>query len=162
MLGGSCRAILARLVDPEQSATAAELAALARGRLWTMSPDLQRALLGRLRPHHRFMLAELLVMIDTLDERIDALSAEIKQRTRPFAEDLARLDTLPGIGERVAEIVVAELGPDLSHFPSPSPARLVGRVVPRQPRARRQTQDRQDPLGQRRPPPCPRGSRPRR
>jgi transposase len=120
VLGVSCRAILAVLVDPEQEATAAELAELARGRLRTKIPDLQRALIGRLRPHHRFMLAELLVMIDTLDERIDALSAEIKDRTRPFAEDLARLDTIPGIGERVAEIVIAELGPDLAHFPSPS------------------------------------------
>jgi transposase len=120
VLGVSCRAILAILVDPEQGATAEELANLARGRLRTRIPDLRRALVGRLRPHHRFMLAELLVMIDTLDERIDALSAEIEERTRPFAEDLARLDTIPGIGERVAEIVVAELGPDLSHFPSPS------------------------------------------
>src|SRR5215212_8791690 len=120
VLGVSCRAILAALVDPEQTATAEELANLARGRLRTKIPDLRRALIGRLRPHHRFMLAELLVMIDALDERIDAPSAEIRDRTRPFAEDLARLDTIPGIGERVAEIVVAELGPDLSHFPSPA------------------------------------------
>jgi len=120
VLGVSCRAILAALVDPAQTATAEDLANLARGRLRTKIPDLQRALIGRLRPHHRFMLAELLVMLDTLDERIDALSAEIAERTRPFAEDLARLDTIPGIGQRVAEIVVAELGPDLSHFPSPS------------------------------------------
>jgi transposase len=120
VLGVSCRAILASLVDPEQRATAAELAELARGRLRTKIPDLQRALIGRLRPHHRFMLAELLVMLDALDERIDAVSAEIKDRTRPFAEDLARLDTIPGIGERVAEIVVAEIGPDLAHFPSPT------------------------------------------
>ena len=81
----------------------------------------QRALLGRLRPHHRFLLAELLAMIDALDERIDAVSAEIAERERPFAEDLARLDTSPGIGQRVAEIVIAELGPDLSHVPSASP-----------------------------------------
>jgi transposase len=120
VLGVSCRAILAALVAPEQTATAEELANLARGRLRTKIPDLQRALIGRLRPHHRFMLAELLVMIDALDERIDAISAEITERTRPFAEELARLDTIPGIGERIAEIVVAELGPDLSHFPSPS------------------------------------------
>jgi transposase len=120
VLGVSCRAILAALVDPAQTATAEDLANLARGRLRTKIPDLQRALIGRLRPHHRFMLAELLVMLDTLDERIDALSAEIAERTRPFAENLARLDTIPGIGQRVAEIVVAELGPDLSHFPSPS------------------------------------------
>jgi transposase len=120
VLGVSCRAILAALVDPAQTATAEELANLARGRLRTKIADLRRALIGRLRPHHRFMLAELLVMIDALDERIDAVSAEIAERTRPFADDLARLDTIPGIGQRVAEIVVAGLGPDLSHFPSPT------------------------------------------
>jgi transposase len=89
VLGVSSRAILAALVDPEQTVPAAEL-------------------------------AELLVMIDTLDERIDAISAEIEARTRPFADELARLDTIPGIGQRVAEIVVAELGPDLRHFASPA------------------------------------------
>jgi len=120
VLGVSCRAILAALVDPEQTATAADLAELARGRLRTKLPDLQRALIGRLRPHHRFMLAELLVMIDTLDERIDAISTEITERERPFAAELARLDTIPGIGQRVAEIVIAEIGADLSHFSSPT------------------------------------------
>jgi transposase len=120
VLGVSCRAILAALVDPAQDATAEELANLARGRLRTKIPDLRRALIGRLRPHHRFMLAELLAMIDALDERIDAISAEIAERTGPLADDLARLDTIPGIGRRVAEIVVAGLGPDLGHFPSPA------------------------------------------
>jgi transposase len=120
VLGVSCRAILAALVDPEQTVTAADLAELARGRLRTKLPDLQRALIGRLRPHHRFMLAELLVMIDTLDERIDAISTEITERERPFAAELARLDTIPGIGQRVAEIVIAEIGADLSHFSSPT------------------------------------------
>jgi transposase len=162
VLGVSGRAILAALVDPDQAATAAELAELARGRLRTKIPELQRALIGRLRPHHRFMLAELLVMIDALDERIDALSAEIAERTRPFADDLARLDTIPGIGQRVAEIVVAELDPDLVHFHAPARARLMGWVVSWQPRECREAQDRQDPLGQRCPPPRPRRSRPRR
>jgi transposase len=120
VLGVSGRAILAALVDPTQTATAAELADLARGKLRTRIPDLQRALVGRLRPHHRFLLSELLVMIDTLDERIDAISAEITERTRPFAADLDHLDSIPGIGQRVAEIVVAELGPDLHHFASPT------------------------------------------
>jgi transposase len=120
VLGVSCRAILAALVDPEQTVTAADLAELARGRLRTKLPDLQRALIGRLRPHHRFMLAELLVMIDTLDARIDAISTEITERERPFAAELARLDTIPGIGQRVAEIVIAEIGADLSHFSSPT------------------------------------------
>ncbi len=120
VLGVSCRAILAALLDPAQAATAAELADLARGRLRTKIPDLRRALVGRLTAHHRFLIAELLVMIDALDERIDAVGAEIAERERPFAADLARLDTIPGIGPRVAEIIVAELGADLGHFRSPA------------------------------------------
>jgi transposase len=120
VLGVSGRAMLAALVDPTQTATAAELANLAQGKLRTKIPELQRALTGRLRPHHRFLLSELLVMIDTLDERIDAISAESTERTRPFAAELAHLDTIPGIGQRVAEIVVAELGHDLRHFRSPA------------------------------------------
>ena len=162
VLGVSGRAILAALVDPDAGRDRRRAGRLARGRLRTKIPELQRALIGRLRPHHRFMLAELLVMIDALDERIDAVSAEIAERTRPFADDLARLDTIPGIGQRVAEIVVAELGPDLSPLPLPRAARLVGWAVSWQPRECRQAQDRQDPLGQRRPPPRPRRGRPRR
>ena len=118
VLGKSGREILLQLMAGSTDASA--LAELARGKLRAKLPDLQRALTGRLRPHHRFMLAELLAMIDLLDERIDAVSAEIAERERPFADDLARLDTIPGIGQRVAEIIVAELGPDLAQFHTPA------------------------------------------
>ena len=118
ILGKSGREILTHLVAGSTDASA--LVELARGKLRSKLPDLQRALTGRLRPPHRFLLAELLAMIDLLDERIDAVSAEITERERPFADDLARLDTIPGIGQRVAEIIVAELGPDLAKFRTPA------------------------------------------
>ena len=118
ILGKSGREILTHLVAGSTDASA--LAELARGKLRSKLPDLQRALTGRLRPHHRCLLAELLAMIDLLDERIDAVSAEITERERPFADDLARLDTIPGIGQRVAEIIVAERGPDLAKCRTPA------------------------------------------
>src|SRR5206468_5279851 len=77
-----------------------------------------RALAGRMAPHQRFLLTEQLCHIDALDEGIARVSAEIAERMRPFAEALERLDTIPGIGQRMAEILVAEIGIDMSRFPS--------------------------------------------
>lgn len=55
--------------------------------------------------------------IDFLDESIARLSAEIAERLRPFEDDLERLDTIPGVGRRTAEVIAAEVGLDMSHFP---------------------------------------------
>jgi transposase len=56
--------------------------------------------------------------LDFLDESIKRVSAEIAERLRPFEPALERLDTIPGVGRRIAEIMLAEVGPDLSRFPS--------------------------------------------
>src|SRR6266498_3847915 len=79
---------------------------------------LERALAGRIAAHQRFLLTEQLCHIDALDEAINRLSAEIKERMRPFAEALGRLDTVPGVGKRMAEILVAEIGIAMSRFPT--------------------------------------------
>jgi transposase len=68
--------------------------------------------------HQRFLLAEQLCHIDALDDGIAHVSAQIAERTRPFADALERLDTIPGIGPRMSEIPVAEIGIDMSRFPS--------------------------------------------
>jgi transposase len=116
VIGVSARQMLERLVagttDPEL------LANLARGRLRTRIPDLQRALAGQFRPHHRFLVAEILGHIDELDERIERLDTEIQERQRPFAAALARLDAIPGVGQRAAQIILAELGAELGRFPT--------------------------------------------
>lgn len=104
-------AILAGATDPEQ------LAELAKGRLRNKLPQLKQALNGRVREHHRFLLVEQLSHIDYLDEAIGRLSGEIAERLRPFQAEVQRLDTIPGINRSIAEVFLAEIGPDMSRFP---------------------------------------------
>jgi transposase len=116
VLGVSGREMLAALVagtnDP------AGIAALAQGKLRHKLPELERALTGRVGAHQRFMLAKQLAHLDALDELIEQVSAEVQERLRPFVAAVARLDTIPGVGLRTAETLVAELGADLSRFPT--------------------------------------------
>jgi transposase len=114
--GVSARAMLAELVAG--STDAAALAELAVGALRAKIPALQQALTGRVGAHQRFLLAQQLAHIDFLDEQISRLDAEVAERTRPFAADIARLDTIPGVSRRVAEILVAEIGTALDRFPT--------------------------------------------
>jgi transposase len=116
VLGKSGREILTALVQGQMSAEA--MAQLARGRLREKIPHLERALAGRFGPHQRFLIAQQLAQIDFLDELIAQGSREIAERMRPFAEELARLDTIPGMDRRGAENIRAEIGTDLSRFPS--------------------------------------------
>jgi transposase len=114
--GVSAREILAELVAG--STDAVGMAKLARGRLRAKIPELEQALVGRLRPHHQFLIAQQLAHIDALDEAIERVSEEIERRTRPFAETIALLDTIPGVAQRTAEVLVAEIGTDMSRFPT--------------------------------------------
>ena len=104
-------AILTGATDPEQ------LAELAKGRLRKKIPQLKQALSGRVREHHRFLLVEQLSHIDYLDEAIERLSGEIAERLRPFQAEIERLDTIPGINRLIAEVLLAEIGPDMNRFP---------------------------------------------
>ena len=117
IIGVSGRAMLEALVagthDPEV------LAALAKGRLRTKLPALREALAGRFRTdHHGLLVAQVLAHIDDLDETIATLSARISQVIGPYAKQVALLDTTPGIDRRAAEVIVAEIGPDMDQFPS--------------------------------------------
>jgi transposase len=106
------QARLAGVTDPVQ------LAELAKGRLRAKRAELAPALRGRIQAHQAFLIAELLEHVDSLDEAIARVSQEVAERMRPCDDDLARLDTIPGINRRVAEEVVAEIGVDLSRFAS--------------------------------------------
>jgi transposase len=116
VLGVSGRAMLDALVagttDP------AQLAELAKGRLRPKRTALERALNGQLGPHQRFLLAEQLRHIDALDASLERVSAEIAERLRPQEEALDRLDGIPGVGRRIAEILLAEIGTEMSRFPT--------------------------------------------
>jgi transposase len=110
ILGRSGREMLSALVGGETDP--AVLAELAQGKLRQKLPALQRALLGQFGTHQRFLVAEILARVDFLDERIASQSQEIVERERPFEEAMQHLDTIPCVGQRIAEILVAELGGD--------------------------------------------------
>jgi transposase len=114
--GVSARAMLAQLAQGQTNPEI--LASLAKGRLRHKRAELEQALSGRVQEHHRFLLAELLAHIDYLDESIERLNGQIGDRFRPFEKDLQLADTIPGINQRTAETVLAEIGTDLSRFPS--------------------------------------------
>jgi transposase len=116
VLGVSGRAMLDALVagetDPEV------LAKLAQGRLREKREQLSQALTGRVKPHQRFVLTELLCQIDSLDETIARFDSEIEAYCAPFEMAVVLLDTIPGVGRETAEVMVAEMGADMTHFPS--------------------------------------------
>jgi transposase len=116
ILGKSGREILAALVAGERDG--ATLAQLAQGRLREKIPQLERALVGCVGEHQRFLVAEQVAHIDFLDEAVARVSAEIAARVRPAEEAITRLDTIPGVGPAVAEALVAEIGANPSRFPS--------------------------------------------
>lgn len=116
VLGRSGRDMLAAIGQGQDDPV--ELAALARGRLKEKSDQLQQALTGVVGPHQRFLLQEQLSHIEDLESRIDRLTTEVGARLTPFEAALERLQTIPGVGRRVAEDMLAEIGPDMSRFPT--------------------------------------------
>ncbi len=117
LTGKSAREMLAGLVAGTSDPST--LAEVARGRMREKLPLLEQALRGRFADHQRFMVAQQFAHLDFLDEAIAQVSAQIAERMRPFEQEaIERLDTIPGVGRRTAEIIIAEVGADLSHFPS--------------------------------------------
>jgi transposase len=118
ILGLSGRDMLAAIAAGESDAAA--LAHLARGKLRTKRAELEAALTGRVRPHHRFLLAELLGQIEGVEETIARFDAQIAAMCEADEqEDVVQLlDTIPGVGRATAEMLVAEIGTDMSRFPS--------------------------------------------
>jgi transposase len=103
-------ALLAGQSDP------ALLAELARGRMRAKKPLLERALQGKVEPHHRLILGQLLADVAWLEEQLQEVSTEIAGRLRDQQEFLDRLDEIPGVNRRVAEVIAAEVGPEVKAF----------------------------------------------
>jgi transposase len=114
--GASARAMLSALLAGETEPTV--LADLAQGRMRAKRDVLAQALVGRFTAHHAFLLTEHLSQLDYLEDAIARVSAEITQRLADEQAALALLDTIPGVGQRAAEIIISEIGTDLSRFPS--------------------------------------------
>src|SRR5258708_3100361 len=105
-------ALVAGDYDPETVAATANYGLQRKREL------LAQALQGTIGAHQRFLLDQLLSHIDFLEQRIAALDQEVQQRSRPFETAIARLDQIPGVGIRAAEEILAEIGTDMSRFPS--------------------------------------------
>jgi transposase len=116
ILGASGRDMLAGLAAGRDDPAA--LAELARGRLRKKIPALTEALAGVLSAAQRWLLAEQLRAVADLDEALARLDAKVAELSRPFAAVLARLDPIPGVNRRMAEVILAEIGPDMSRFPT--------------------------------------------
>ncbi|EXX91105.1 transposase [Paenibacillus darwinianus] len=116
-LGVSGRAMIEAMIQGVEDPEA--LSDLAQKRLRSKKADLERALKGLIGPHQKMMLETQLQHIDFLDEQIAKLDEEVRNRMLPFEEDLERLDTIPGVGRRAAEQILAEIGADVKNqFPS--------------------------------------------
>jgi transposase len=116
ILGVSGRAILSALVAGERNPD--RLAALAHGRVRASPADLAAALHGRVTAHHRFMLQLHLTQIEALEDAVRAVEARLGEALAPFRAALDHLITMPGISETVARVIVAEIGTDMTRFPT--------------------------------------------
>ena len=116
VMGASGRAMMHALIggqaDPEV------LAELAKGKLRAKLPALRKALTARFRGHHAFLLERMLSHVDDLEVDIAALGERIEAATAPFAREVELLCTIPGVGRRSAEVILAEIGPDMGRFPT--------------------------------------------
>ena len=117
ILGRSGRQMLDALIAGEQDARV--LADMAKGRMRPKIPQLVEALTGNFGAHHGFLCRLHLERIDQLSTTIEELSTRIEEQMRPFSPQLDQLQTIPGVGRAVAEVIVAETGGDMSRFPSP-------------------------------------------
>jgi transposase len=155
VVGVSAREMLAAIVDGQSDVTL--LADLARGRMREKRAELERALSGRVRDHHRFVIASHLEQIDFLDAQIASFDAQIvacvaeqappsppaaasppppAPPSTPDGDELSWeaaiqiWDSVPGIGRRLAEQLVAEIGPQPSQFPSAQHLASWAKVAP--------------------------------
>lgn len=113
--GVSGRAILDALANGTSAPEA--LAERAQGRLVRKRAELTAALQGGFAAHQRLVLASQLRHLDFLDDELSQLNAEVSERLRPHEALIERLDAIPGVGQRVAEHILAEIGPTVERFP---------------------------------------------
>ena len=125
------------------------LAELARGRLRAKLPALRQALVGNFKPHHALIVSHILAHLDYLDETIATLTHGGRRSGWPLSRTRLRTSARsPASPQRASQVILAELGPDMSRFAVRPPRRQLGGDLPRQRRVRRQAPLGQDPQGQ--------------
>ncbi len=118
IFGVSGRDMMAALIAGERDPRV--LAQMARSRMRTKIPQLQEAFVGYFTDHHGFLLTKMLARIDALSSDIADLDVQIEAQIAPFADAVARLDEIPGIGPTAAAVIIAEVGTDMTRFPTPA------------------------------------------
>lgn len=116
VLGKSGRAMLDAIIAGETDPV--RLAALAHPGVKSPQAKLQEALRGRVTAHHRFLLKLHLGQIDQLDGTIATIDSEIEAHLAPFRTAVELVSTIPGVGALSAQVIVSEIGTDMSRFPS--------------------------------------------
>ncbi|RDV08606.1 IS110 family transposase [Arthrobacter sp. RT-1] len=117
LTGVSSRAMLEALINGERDPEV--LAGLAKGTLRSKIPELVNALTGRFKAHHAFMARLHLDQIDAQSRIIDALTGRIEEAMEPFRAAREFLATIPGVSLKVADVIIAETGADMSRFETP-------------------------------------------
>lgn len=116
IFGVSGREMMAALIAGERNPS--RLAQLARTRMRTKITELEEAFAGQFDDHHAFLLARMLARIDGIDADIAAVDEQIEAQLAPFTAAAERLDEIPGIGPVSAAAIIAEIGVDMSRFPT--------------------------------------------
>jgi transposase len=129
IFGKSGRAMLEALIAGQRDPYT--LADLARGKMRVKISALQEALTGHFRDHHGYLLRMMLDRVDALTTQIEALTARIDQALAPFAHRVAQLDEIPGVGKTGAQEIIAEIGTDMTRFPTAGHLVSWARFAPR-------------------------------
>ena len=129
VMGRSGRAIIQALIDGETDP--AKLAALAHWKVRASAATLREALRGRIKRHHRFLLQLHMQQIDALDAAVAELDREVDTGLACFRDAVERLSTIPGISQLSAQVIVSEIGTDMSRFATDAHLRSWAGLCPR-------------------------------
>jgi transposase len=129
IFGTSGRDMLAALLAGERNPKV--LAQLARTRMRTKIAALEEAFTGRFTDHHAFLLAKMVARVDAISADIAEVDARIDDLAAPFAAEVDRLDEIPGIGRIAAHVIIAEIGLDMSRFPTAGHLASWSRLAPK-------------------------------
>ncbi|HEX5297857.1 MAG TPA: IS110 family transposase [Streptosporangiaceae bacterium] len=129
IFGVSGRAMLEALIAGQRNP--AVLAEMARGSMRRKKSVLQEALTGQFRDHHGYLLRLMLERIDAITVQVEALTARIDEVLAPFARQVAQLDEIPGVGKTGAQELIAEIGTDMTRFPTSGHLVSWARFAPR-------------------------------
>jgi transposase len=128
IFGVSGRAMLDALINGERDPKV--LAQLARTRMRTKIGALEEAFVGHFTDHHAFLLRRMLARIDAISADIAQVEARIEAEIAPFGDAVERLDEITGVGRTAAHVIIAEIGLDMTRFPTPGHLASWARFAP--------------------------------